>query len=201
MMFKRNKKSLLNSKSGALLVSAILLVCAVAGGVVMFLMDTSEVANNTFVPAQVTSAVVEELNDNVKEDVKIQNTGNIDAYIRATYVVTWKDEAGNVYGGSKPVAGVDYTITTNVVTKPTSDGCWILAQDGFYYWTEKVSPDAMTGILIDCCEYKANAPEGYHLAVEILGSAIQGVPESVVVDNWDSGVSAVNDDAELVVKQ
>ena len=59
----------------------------------------------------------------------------------------------------------------------------------------------MTGILIDSCEYKANAPEGYHLAVEILGSAIQGVPESVVVDNWDSGVSAVNDNAELVVKQ
>lgn len=54
--------------------------------------------------------------------MKVKNTGNTDAFIRAQIVVTWKDANGNV-SATKPVEDTDYTMTLN-----TTD--WFLGATG-----------------------------------------------------------------------
>ena len=48
-----------------------------------------------------------------------------------------------------------------------------------------------TPVLIKECSAVADKiPEGYGLSVEILGSAIQSTPKSVVAENWGVTVAA-----------
>ena len=155
------------------LISATLVLGVVIGSSLALLIDSEEAVVNTFVPSQVTTAVSEELNGSAKESVKITNTGDIDANIRAAIVVTWQDAKGNVYG-QKPVAGTDYTMLLDLENGWTKNEA-----DGFYYWNAPVAPGANTGVLITSCTAANTAPEGYSLCVEIIGSGIQavGIPE------------------------
>ncbi len=156
----------LNKKSLVLLVCvALLLTCAV-GSTVAYLVDKTQSLTNTFTPAKVDIEIEETFANNVKNDVKIKNVENIDAYIRAAVIVTWQNTAGEVYGVA-PKEGTDYTITW------TKDG-WEAGTDGFYYYTSPVAPGASTGVLFtDCTPVEGKAPEGYTLHVEILAQGIQ----------------------------
>ena len=100
-----------------------------------------------------------------------------------------------------PVAGTsendgDYRI---IYTDYSADASpkWVEGADGFYYWTAPVAPKGATDNLIESVEPKGNnAPEGYSLCVEILGSAVQadggseiGEPAEwtpAVVQAWDN---------------
>ena len=110
----------------------------------------------------------------MKSDVKIQNTGDIPAYIRARIVVTWKDANGKV--SAVPVKNTDYTIAFNETD-------WTQQGD---YWYCKTAVDAggETPVLITKCEKKGNAPKDYDLSVEILADAIQSEPASAVTEAW-----------------
>ena len=185
---KHDKRSHRRSgKSAALLVSFLLLLTVTVGGTIAFLMDSDGPLNNLFNPSQVTTKVEETVSGNTKSDVSIKNTGDTTAWIRASIVVTWQDAEGNVYG-QLPVEGTDYEMTLNVVNK---DG-WMKGDDGFYYWylpvksEEEAQNDCNTGVLIKECTYKANAPEGYFLTVEIIGSGIQSKPGTVFNTEWAS---------------
>lgn len=205
-MFKDAIRSLFSARNKTLLISLLIMIilCFVVSGTLMYLLDYGNV-KNTFEPSKVTSYVVEELNGNVKENVKIKNTGDTDAYIRATIVVNWKDEAGNIYGEFEPVASTatetnDYTLVLQEYDE-LDETKWIQGSDGFYYWTKPVAPNETTGTLIESCEYTANAPEGYHLSVEILGSAIQSRGKIddgkyIIEDAWPA--VQVNDDTKLL---
>ena len=63
---------------------------------------------------------------------------------------------------------------------------WIEGTDGYWYYQSPVVPGANTGTLIENCTQlvTANVPEGYHLSVEIVASAIQSSPETVVSAEW-----------------
>lgn len=183
-----------SGKSIALLVSLILIVCVTIGGTIAFLIDTDDPIQNLFDPSEVTTKVEETFEGGEKTNVSIKNTGDIEAYIRAAVVITWKDADGNVYGQA-PVAGEDYTIMY------ATDTGWKMASDGFWYYTTPVAVDANTGYLIISCTDLGNAPEGYFLSVEIIGSGIQSKPDHVVTTVWSSGVSRVNSDATLVIKE
>ena len=182
-MKKRNK----NSKSFLLLASLALIVTAVIGTTMAYLVSDTPAVINTFTPATVDSEVVETLDTNVKKDVQIQNTGDIKAYIRAKVVVTWKDTAGNIYA-QKPLEGTDYIIEYDL-----KHG-WSKGSGEFFYWASPVNPhiksehpndDCCTGVLIARCSPVDNkAPEGYNLHVEILAEAIQAEPANVVTDVW-----------------
>lgn len=185
---KHHKRSRRRSgKSAVLLVSLLLLLTVTVGGTIAFLMDSDGPLHNLFNPSKVTTYVDETLDDETKKDVKIKNTGDTEAWIRAAVVVTWQDKDGNVYG-QRPAEGTDYTMELNVVN---SDG-WLRGDDGFYYWylpvksQEEDANNCSTGVLIKECTYKANAPEGYALTVEIIGSGIQSVPETVFNTEWES---------------
>lgn len=186
-------------KSSVLLIAIILTMGLMVGATVAYLVATSTEVTNTFTPSKVACEVIEdEFTDSVstmKTNVKVQNTGDTEAYIRAAIIVTWKNEEdGNVYW-KQPVEGVDYSITL------AQDGGWYVeTSDGYYYYTKPVAPNDnnnttntdVTGVLISSCSpFDANTPEGYGLNVEILASAIQSKPTSVVAEQW--GVTVADD--------
>ena len=183
-----------SKKSVALLVSLVLVLGAAVGGTIAWMTAQTNHVTNIFEIAKVTTEVVEERNEEVKENVKIKNTGDTDAYIRAAVVVTWQNANGEVYGQA-PVADQDYTIQFNTTEQRDSKnnpGKWTLAADGFYYWSGPVAPKALTGVLITSCSPVAGqTPEGYGLNVEIIGSGIQAMPADAVKEAWASGVSGV----------
>jgi len=173
-------------KPAVLLVSLLLILCVALGGTLALLVAQSGEVKNIFTPSKVTIRVDEDIESGVKKEVKIENTGDIEAYIRATVLVTWQDEKGNVYGAAQPVEGTDYEISW------TKDGWKKSSADGFYYYTLPVAAGGFTGELFTNCEpIDGRTPTGYSLAVEILGTAIQSDPASVVAEEWKSGVSSV----------
>lgn len=164
----------------AALVALVLIIGAVVGGTLAYLAARTDAIVNTFNPAKVDITVEEDFKGSTKKDVKITNTGDTEVYIRATYVVTWKDAAENVYP-EQPQPGDDYTISLNL------EQDWFY-YNGYYYYTAPVAPHASTGVLIDLCTPVAGrAPEGYTLSVNVLASAIQSVPAEAVGQAW--GVS------------
>ena len=177
------KKNYNLKKSVILLITVSAMVLMVVGASLSFLKTQKGPLVNEFASSYVTSEVIETFKDNVKKDVKIQNTGDIDAYIRAAVIVTWEDEGKNVYP-QMPVAGTDYTIEFS------KDG-WTLASDGYYYYSKPVAPDESTKTLIEkVTPVDENTPKGYKLSVEILGDAIQSIPTKAVESSW--GVTVTN---------
>lgn len=164
------------NKTAILLLAVILLTGAVIGTTVAYLTTNTDAIENTFTYANVTCAVKESFNDAEKKDVQIQNTSNIPAYIRATYVVYWADADGNVVATNP--AGYSYDLIVN------PDSKWKQGADGFYYYPTPVAPGAKTdGSLLTCKWSHPDNPQ-YFLHVEIIASAIQSEPTSAVTEAW-----------------
>lgn len=165
------------TKPFALLVSLVLLAVGLTSTSLAFLIDHTPAVVNKFDPGEVTASIDENFEDNVKTDVKVQNTGNTDAYIRAKVVVTWQDNEGNIYAQA-PVVGEDYTIEYN------NDG-WV-SKGGYWYCTTPVVANGFTPVLINTCSpVSGREPTSdYHLVVEILADAIQSTPATAVQDAW-----------------
>ena len=173
-MRNTNKSGFRWKRSGILLAAVIVLLAGAVGGTWAFLVAQSEPVQNNFTYAHVSCKIDETFDGVTKSNVKIQNTGDIPAYIRARIVVTWKDESGNV--SAVPVENTDYTITFNETD-------WTQQGD---YWYCKTAVDAggETPVLITTCEKKGTAPEDYDLSVEILADAIQSEPANAVKEAW-----------------
>lgn len=177
-------KQLRRPKRLATLLVSLLLVLGVAvGGTVAFLSTRTDSKENTFTPSKVTCEVTETFNNNVKSQVAVKNTGDTTAFIRAAINVTWmsnQDAANQTVSAKVPVKDKDYSIT---FAKNTN---WIQGTDGYYYYQLPVDPKDSTGVLIEECKLQENAsvPDGYHLSVEIVASAIQSAPDSVVQSMW-----------------
>lgn len=188
----RRKARLFHPRFVAMLVSTVLVCSAAFGATLAYLVDETEAPlTNVFNPSQVTSQVVEDPFDGVtKSNVKIQNTSDIPAYIRADIVVTWMDKNGNVLS-EVPQKDTDYTI---------SYGNGWIEKDGFYYWPNVVKADDgdprttedMTGVLINSATASGTKTDTdgntYYVSIEILCSAIQSVPETVVEEAWNVSV-------------
>lgn len=162
----------------ALLLALILVVGAAAGGTVAWLTQTTGTANNNFEYGQVSCKVEEDFTpgSTTKENVRITNTGNIPAYIRATYVVNWLDKDGKI-AASVP-EGYSYNLTEN------PDGKWTKGTDGYFYYLTPVAPRESTlGSLLTCTAVRPENPE-YELSVEILATAVQSAPADAVKEAW-----------------
>lgn len=164
------------------LLAIIMIIGAAVGTTVAFLVDKTGEVENNFEYAKVSCEVTESFNGTTKDNVQIKNTGNIDAYIRATYVVNWLDKDGNI-AASVP-EGYSYALTEN------PDGNWVKKGNGYFYYLTPVAPGASTpGSLLDCTVTYPENPE-YTLSVEILATAIQSLPDTAVQDAW--GVTIAN---------
>ena len=178
-------------KSFALVVSLVLVLTVTVGTTLAYLFTESGPVENIFQPSSVTTEVIESFNGSgAKTNVKIKNTGDTDAWIRATYIVTWQDSEGNVYG-KQPVEGVDYEIRGEASE-------WISSKDGFCYYSTPVAHDKETSALIESIQPKGEAPAGYSLCVEIIGSGIQSKPASVFAAAWNPADVSVSSDGTSV---
>ena len=174
-----NGKRVMKTKKPVALVAILVLLCCAVAGTVAYLVTSTDPVTNTFTPASVTTRVEEEFNGTTKSNVRIKNTGNIDAYIRAAVIVNWADENGNVYGGATPVAGKDYTLT------PKTNSGWFQGSDGYYYYTNPVAPEAFTTAMFEPITQQQDcADTNYKLQVTILADGIQSVPADAVQQAW-----------------
>ncbi len=149
------------------LVSMTILLTAGVAGTLAYLFDVSETVENTMIPGSVPPTVVEVIDGNVKEEVSIENSGNVDAYIRASIIVTWMNDERNLYGKA-PVLDTDYEM------KVPASNSWKMGKDGYYYYTEIVEPETTTKPLIENASViTGTAPEGYELSMEIVAQTIQ----------------------------
>lgn len=151
-------------KKSLLLVAGIVLMLTIAiGGTVAYIVTGTDPVVNTFTPGDVPIDIDEKTDGGVKSDVKITNSGNVPAYIRAKIIVTWKDAQGNVSG--TPVKSSDYEMIIG--------DNWDIGRDGFYYYKDKVGAPGSTTNLIESCTRIGNPPVGYDLSVEIIAESIQ----------------------------
>lgn len=189
-MKKMNKRFL------AVLASVVLVLTMTVGATVAYLIDQSGPITNIFTPSEVTSEVEEEFPDpyNVKQNVKIKNTGDAPAYIRAAVVFNWKSADGKI-GPGTPAEGTDYEISWNTVDAKASGAKWFKA-GGYYYYPDPVTNGSSTGTLITKIQNAKTktADDGtvYYLNVEILSSAIQSTPAAAVQEAWPDVVVSSN---------
>ena len=179
-----------NRKAPVALVAILVLLCCAVAGTGAYLVTSTGPVTNTFTPASVTTQVEEEFNGTTKSNVRIKNTGNIDAYIRTAVIVNWADAQGNVSG--TPVKDTDYVMDLNIVTDEKPDAPWFKGSDGYYYCKTAVksvkqdTKNCYTPVLIKSCikATGAQAPAGYDLQVTILADGIQSVPADAVQQAW-----------------
>ena len=179
-----------NRKAPVALVAILVLLCCAVAGTVAYLVTSTGPVTNTFTPASVTTYVEEEFNGQTKSNVKIQNTGDIDAYIRVAVIVNWADDKGNVSG--TPVKDSDYVMDLNIDTGTTTNAPWFKGSDGYYYCKTAVksvkqnTKNCYTPVLIKSCikATGAQAPAGYDLQVTILADGIQSAPADAVQQAW-----------------
>lgn len=175
---RRQKAKRVGSGFVLLILAAVLAI----GGTLAYIIANTVSVENKFTPGEVRCEVLEDFDKITKSNVRIKNTGNTAAYIRATYVVTWQKDGGTV-NGKMPVVGTDYTIEF------AENSGWELIGD-YWYYTSPVAAGGETGVLIASCKLAEGAavPTGYYLSVEIIASAIQSEPASVVAEKWHVAV-------------
>ena len=168
-----------------IITAALVLLISVGTGVALsYLMNKTEPIENLLEAGRVECLVKETFNGSVKTDVRVKNTGNTSAYIRAAVISTWQTAGvdSEIYA-IHPTEGVDYDVIWG-------DSSWVKADDGFWYYTLPVSPEDETKMLIYEVRPKGEAPDGYSLSVEIAATAIQAEPASVITDEWGVEVNA-----------
>lgn len=189
------KREMKASKPHILLIAVALVAALTVGGTVAWLAVSTNAVENTFQSSGVTSEVSETFQNEVKSNVSIKNTGNIDAYIRVAIVPTWQDDDGYPVAVSASLSDLGFTGLTG------SD--WFHGSDGYYYCQNPITPQDNTGYLFtratvdpDSAGYQA----GYHMNLQILCDAIQARggtttgTAAVVAAGWPV---AVNTDGTL----
>lgn len=171
-----NKPRIRMNKLAILFIAVVMLIGAVVGSTVAFLVTETAPVENKFTYASISTEIKEQFDGKMKSDVQVVNNGDTAAYIRATYVINWLDKDGNIVSSVPTGYGCELQMNT--------DGNWIPGTDGFYYYKEPVAPDTSTaGSLLTCKAVYPENPE-YTLSVEILATAIQSTPASAARNAW-----------------
>ncbi len=176
-----NKPRIRMNKLAILFIAVVMLIGAVVGSTVAFLVTKTAPVENKFTYASVSCAVEETFNGTTKENVQIQNTGTTDAYIRATYVVSWLNKDGSIAPVPQGTTPDGYTLSIS----ENPDNAWTKGTDGYFYYLKPVAPGEFTkdGSLVYCSVvYPENAE--YTLSVEILATAVQSTPANAVREAW-----------------
>lgn len=184
---RRKRRS---KKTGMLFLSLLLVIGMVVGGTVAWLSTKSAPITNTFLPSKVACQVQEEFNSTtgVKTNVNVENTGDIDAYIRVKLVSYRTNDAGQHIGGTAEIPNFEL-----------GEG-WV-EHGGYYYYTKPVKPNQKPEAdLTNEMTLKGNCDgaDGGHQAIDVMAEAIQSVPENAVQAAWGEGFS-IDADGSLVV--
>lgn len=164
------------NKLAILFIAVIMLIGAAVGTTVAFLVTDTEPVVNNFSYGTISTGITEFFDGTIKNNVKVTNTGDTPAFIRATYVVTWRDASGNIV--SSVPTGYSYELTEN-----TDGGKWQKVGSYFYYLYAVGKNESTAGSLLTCRVTHPENPE-YFLNVEIVASAIQSEPVTAVQEAW-----------------
>ena len=185
---KPSKKVIRWNRSFVVLAALLVLVLGIVGTTLAWLTDKTTNLTNTFEYAKVSCQVWETFNDThtTKNEVRIQNTGNTDAYIRVTYVVTIRDDNGNIlYDAYETETFQEYM--TRLESRINDDGSWQKGKDGYWYYRLPVAPneknEKLFGTQISSLYIEINGKKA-ETHIEILASAVQAMPTNAVEDAW-----------------
>lgn len=184
---RRKRRS---KKTGMLFLSLLLVATMMVGGTLAWLSTKSAPITNTFLPSKVACQVQEEFNSTtgVKTNVNVENTGDIDAYIRVKLVSYRTNDAGQHIGGTAELPAFDL-------------GKGWVEHGGYYYYTKPVKPNQKPeAALTKEMKLKVNCDgaDGGHQAIDVMAEAIQSVPEDAVQAAWGKGFS-ISPDGSLSV--
>lgn len=176
------------NKLAILFIAVVMLIGAVVGSTVAFLVTKTAPVENKFTYASVSCTVSESFNGTTKEKVQIQNTGTTDAYIRATYVVSWLNKDGSIAPVPQETTPDGYILSIS----ENPNNAWTKGTDGYFYYLTPVAPGGLTdGSLVNCTvTYPQGVEPEYILSVEILATAVQSTPANAVTEAW--GVTHVS---------
>ena len=161
---KRGKLTKRSIRIVTLIVALTLILGAAVGVAIAYLTSTPGGVVNTFNPGVVTGVINEEFDLLNKKEATVENTGNVDAYVRVAVVGVEieKDEDDNIVViGSYDVSS--YIDSTN----------WQLLDDGYYYYKGIVAP----------------GDETPNLLVADTATTTGGIPLSVTEGSGDTAVT------------
>ena len=167
---------------------AIVLCLGVGAYMTISYLTSDSSLENTFTIASVEPIVEETFENDVKSNEYVKNNGDIPVYIRAKIMIYYQDQDEKILGDIPNED--DYTITYPENLKD----CWIPAEDGFYYYIDKVDSQDKTTQLIEKCESKVTDLDKY-LVIDIITEAIQANPKDAIEDAWRA--VDVNEDGTL----
>ncbi len=160
-------------RASTMLLSLLLLTTLVVSGTLAYITTSTSDVKNVFKPSEVTCQVTEKFDGEKKTEVNVENTSNIDAWLRVKLVTYRVNENGDRIGG-----------TAFVPAFTPGDG-WV--ENGeFYYYTSPVAPDEKPDSnLIDSISLITyDDVDGGRQVIEVMAEAFQSVPENAVQDSW-----------------
>ena len=169
-----------------------LVLAVLVPSVFAYMIRKSQTVENAFIPGKVDCVVREKFNDIVKSEIKVENTGNVKAYIRVRLVFNWVDSAGTVVARSfGTMPGVSWDMIN-----------WIKDEaDNTYYYKYPVEVGKTTGDLLAADWTMAAVSEVtngltyyYYPVMEVLAEAIQA-------DGKDGDKPAVTDAWGVIVSK
>ena len=159
-----HKKRKLPRKAAMVITALTLFLCCTIGGTLAWLVTSTGLLKNTFVPAQVQCEVVETFDHTTKSNVYVSNPGsaeNVTAYIRVALIPTWEDGEGNVV--AQPASLENLNIDLNLLD-------W-LKIGSYYYCKTAIAPGENTPELIKTATVKT--ANDYRMNLHVLAEAVQ----------------------------
>lgn len=176
-----------------IILALVIAVSVAAVGTTLAFMFRKAAAKNSFVPANVTCRVHErfeggtytegEHNGTKKSDIKVENTGNTEAYIRLRLVPYWRDADGNTLG----IPSVMPTVSLY------NNSGWMRGSNDTYYYTSPIKPEELTPVLCRAIVLGTSVDaEGntVYQTLEVFAEAIQSSPDKAAEEAW--GVTVEN---------
>lgn len=176
---------------GLLIVINAICIASISPVYALFIAKTNE-AKNSFKTAIVNVAVMEKgeehedyesnvefydpITDNVKSVPKVVTIKNKEsvAYVRVTLDAALVSETGRI-----PLSGQDIQYSFQ---KNTS---WMVDENQVYYYTQVLSQNEESEVLLKEVTLNRSIPSGYHLEVKVLSDAISGKKTSNLKEAWD----------------
>ena len=151
------------------------------GKVIAYMFQQTQYEENLFTIAEVSCEVKEEFDGVNKTSIQIQNTGNIDAYLRVRLVSYWGDANGNI--GAKPSSMPEVKMAVDY---------WVPGSNNTYYYRMPVEPGNFTQELLAAPIILAKDGD-YLQVVEVFAEAIQSAPSGAVTSAVTSAWSVTLD--------
>lgn len=161
----------------ALCLALLLVITGI--GVMGYMFRETDDTNAPLTPPSLSCTVEEQYASGVKSEIKVKNTGNINAYLRVRLVAYWLDADGNrVYREAQ------------IPTFTLDSERWLAdSANATYYFRTPVAPQSTTDDLL-ASDMVLASEDGYTLVVEVFAEAIQALPTDAASGAWDLEISA-----------